>query len=33
MTPDFLDGILISLMPSMFVVAWLMWRVPIDSEF
>ena len=34
MTPDFLDGILVSLMPSMLVVAWLAWRAtPIDLDF
>ena len=34
MTPDLVDGILLSLMPSMFMVAWLLWRVtPIDSDF
>jgi hypothetical protein len=34
MTPDFVDGILITLMPSMLMVAWLAWRAPaIDSDF
>ena len=30
MTPDFVHGILVSLIPSMSLVAWLMWRVPIE---
>jgi hypothetical protein len=34
MTPDFVDGILITLLPSMLMVAWLAWRAPaIDSDF
>jgi hypothetical protein len=34
MTPDFVDGILVALMPSMLMVAWLAWRAPvIDSDF
>jgi hypothetical protein len=27
MTPDFVDGILSALIPSEFMVAWLLWRV------
>jgi hypothetical protein len=34
MTQEFLDGILVAMMPSMFIVAWLVWRAsPIDSDF
>ena len=34
MTQDFLDGLLVSMMPSMLMVAWLLWRVtPADSDF
>ena len=33
MNADFVDGILVALMPSMLVVAWLAWRAPsIDFE-
>jgi hypothetical protein len=31
MTQDFLDGMLVTLLPSMFVVAWLVWRAPLDE--
>jgi hypothetical protein len=31
--PDFLQGILVVLLPSMLTVAWLVWRaIPADSE-
>jgi hypothetical protein len=35
MTQDFLDGVLVTLLPSMLVVAWLVWRAPAvdDSDF
>ena len=34
MTLDFYHGILTALMPSMLIVAWMVWRAtPIDSEF
>lgn len=33
MTMEFLDGILVALMPSMIVVAWLVWRAtPADAD-
>jgi hypothetical protein len=32
--PDFLQGILAALLPSMFVVAWFVWQAtPADSDF
>ena len=34
MTQDFLDGILLAMIPSMIVVAWMVWRAPpVDSDF
>jgi hypothetical protein len=34
MTQEFLDGMIVVLLPSMLMVAWLVWRaVPIDSDF
>jgi hypothetical protein len=33
MTQEFVDGILIALIPSMLVVAWLAWRAPSDEHF
>jgi hypothetical protein len=33
MTLEFLDGMIVALLPSMLVVAWLVWRAtPVDSE-
>jgi hypothetical protein len=26
MTQDFLDGVIIAMLPSLFMVAWLVWR-------
>ena len=31
MTQSFLDGMLVVLLPSMFVVAWLVWRAPVKD--
>ena len=34
MTQEFFDGMIVVLLPSMLMVAWLVWRaVPIDSDF
>jgi hypothetical protein len=34
MTQEFLDGMIVVLLPSMLMVAWLVWQaVPIDSDF
>ena len=33
MTQDFLDGLLVALIPSMLMLAWLVWRMPSDSMF
>ena len=35
MTLDFLDGMIVALLPSMFLLAFLLWRVPAidDSDF
>jgi hypothetical protein len=31
---QYVDGIIVTLLPSMLVVAWLAWRaIPVDSEF
>jgi hypothetical protein len=31
---DFLDGILVALLPSMIVMAWLVWRAsPAEADF
>jgi hypothetical protein len=34
-TQESFDGIILALLPSMIVLAWLLWRVPIidDSDF
>ena len=32
MTQDFLDGILVALIPSMLMLAWLVWRMPSDEH-
>jgi hypothetical protein len=32
MTPDFLDGFLLAMMPSMFTVAWLAWRADVRER-
>jgi len=32
MTQGFVDGIIITLIPSMLTVAWLAWRVPSDEH-
>jgi hypothetical protein len=32
--PDFVQGILVALLPSMLTVAWFVWRAtPSDSDF
>ena len=31
MSQEFLDGVLVAMLPSMFVVAWLVWRAPADE--
>ena len=31
MTQDFLDGVLLALIPSMLMLAWLVWRAPADE--
>jgi hypothetical protein len=32
MTQDFLDGVLVALIPSMLMLAWLVWRMPSDEH-
>lgn len=32
MTQDFLDGMLIVMIPSMLTLAWLIWRTPSDEH-
>jgi hypothetical protein len=34
MTQEFLDGMIVVMIPSMLTVAWLVWRAtPVDSDF
>ena len=33
MTMEFIDGILAALLPSMFTVAWLVWRADPDFDY
>ena len=32
MTPDFLAGIIVALLPSMLVLAWLAWQAPLIDD-
>ena len=33
MAQDFLDGMLVVMLPSMFTVVWLVWEQPSDLDF
>jgi hypothetical protein len=34
MTQQFLDGLIVAMLPSMLMIAWLAWRAtPVDSDF
>ena len=33
MTMEFIDGIIVAMLPSMFTVAWLVWRADPQQDF